>query len=146
MARRHSVPIWQEAIRQPKALSSNFFIRHPGIGITILGAVVLALTGAEALSGAVPHALLHNQVLHEQIVLLTVISDERPRVAQSERVEVESCGKGFYRVSLNFGFIEEPDVPNARLHCRFDGLEWAPKSRCKSSRRPCGAAGTQPTI
>ena len=83
-----------------------------------------------AKSGAVPHALLHNmlhnQVLHEQVVLLTVVSDERPRVPPHERVEVENCGEGFYRVTLNFGFIEEPDVPRALLHCRFDGLEFAP--------------------
>lgn len=83
-----------------------------------------------AKSGAVPHALLHNllhnQVLHEQVVLLTVVSDERPRVPHSERVEVESYGEGFYRVSLNFGFIEEPDVPLALSTCQFEGLNFVP--------------------
>jgi KUP system potassium uptake protein len=83
-----------------------------------------------ARSDAVPHALLHNmlhnQVLHEQVVLLTVVYEDRPRVPASERFEVESYGEGFYRVILHFGFIDEPDVPAALTHCHLPELDFRP--------------------
>ncbi|GFM85913.1 putative potassium transport system protein kup [Pseudomonas cichorii] len=83
-----------------------------------------------ARSDAVPHALLHNmlhnQVLHEQVVLLTVVYEDRPRVPSHERFEVECYGEGFYRVILHFGFIDEPDVPAALTLCHLDDLDFSP--------------------
>ncbi|BAP43949.1 potassium uptake protein [Pseudomonas sp. StFLB209] len=83
-----------------------------------------------ARSDAVPHALLHNmlhnQVLHEQVVLLTVVYEDRPRVPASERFEVEAYGEGFYRVILHFGFIDEPDVPQALALCHLEDLDFSP--------------------
>ena len=83
-----------------------------------------------ARSDAVPHALLHNmlhnQVLHSQVVLLTVVSEDRPRVPEHERFEVEAYGDGFFRVLLHFGFMDEPDVPAALKLCHLDGLDFTP--------------------
>lgn len=83
-----------------------------------------------ARSDAVPHALLHNmlhnQVLHEQVVLLTVVYEDRPRVPAGERFEVEAYGEGFYRVILHFGFIDEPDVPQALTLCHLQDLDFSP--------------------
>ncbi|MBD8575893.1 potassium transporter Kup [Pseudomonas syringae] len=83
-----------------------------------------------ARSDAVPHALLHNmlhnQVLHEQVVLLTVMYEDQPRVPAHERFEVEVHGEGFYRVILHFGFIDEPDVPQALSLCPLDELDFSP--------------------
>ncbi|QHF02284.1 potassium transporter Kup [Pseudomonas asturiensis] len=83
-----------------------------------------------ARSDAVPHALLHNmlhnQVLHEQVVLLTVVYEDSPRVAAQQRFEVESYGEGFYRVILHFGFIDEPDVPAALALCHLAELDFSP--------------------
>ena len=83
-----------------------------------------------ARSDAVPHALLHNmlhnQVLHEQVVLLTVVYEDRPRVPVGERFEIESHGEGFYRVILHFGFIDEPDVPAALKDCHLAELDFSP--------------------
>jgi KUP system potassium uptake protein len=45
------------------------------------------------------------------VVLLTVVSEDIPRVPESERFEVEAYGDGFFRVLLHFGFMDEPDVP-----------------------------------
>ncbi|MDD1014724.1 potassium transporter Kup [Pseudomonas rubra] len=79
---------------------------------------------------AVPHALLHNmlhnQVLHKQVVLLTVVSEDTPRVAAQQRFEVEAYGEGFYRVLLHFGFMDEPDVPAALKLCHLEGLDFSP--------------------
>ncbi|MDG6401078.1 potassium transporter Kup [Pseudomonas quasicaspiana] len=83
-----------------------------------------------ARSDAVPHALLHNmlhnQVLHEQVVLLTVVYEDTPRVPAQQRFEVEAYGEGFYRVILHFGFIDEPDVPAALALCHLDELDFSP--------------------
>ncbi len=83
-----------------------------------------------ARSDAVPHALLHNmlhnQVLHEQVVLLTVVYEDTPRVPAQQRFEVEAYGEGFYRVILHFGFIDEPDVPAALALCHLEELDFSP--------------------
>ena len=64
-----------------------------------------------------PYCLLdnlkHNKVLHERIVLLTVLTERAPFVAEAERMELEPLGKGFTQMSLHFGFAEAPDVPSA---------------------------------
>lgn len=63
----------------------------------------------------VPHALLHNlkhnKVLHERVVLLTVKTEDIPFVAQKDRLSIIDLGKQFYRITLRYGFKEEPDVP-----------------------------------
>ena len=83
-----------------------------------------------ARSDAVPHALLHNmlhnQVLHEQVVLLTVVYEDQPRVPVDQRFEVQAHGEGFYRVILHFGFIDEPDVPAALAQCPLGELDFSP--------------------
>jgi KUP system potassium uptake protein len=69
--------------------------------------------------GTVPHPLLHNlehnKVLHEQVVLLTVTTSEAPHVPRPERAKVQRVADNMYRVTLTFGFMDDPDVPKA-LH------------------------------
>jgi KUP system potassium uptake protein len=57
------------------------------------------------------HHLKHNQVLHETVILLTVTTEETPRVTDADRVRVEPLSLGFHRVVARYGFMEEPDVP-----------------------------------
>jgi KUP system potassium uptake protein len=78
--------------------------------------------------GTVPQALLHNlkhnQVLHQRNVILTVdFADDRPYVADAERVSVQALGAGFWRVRARFGFMEAPDVPRALALAASKGLE-----------------------
>ena len=67
--------------------------------------------------GTAPYSLLdnirHNKVLHERIVLLTVITERVPFVAEAERMELEALDKGFTEMSLHFGFAKAPAVPPA---------------------------------
>ena len=76
--------------------------------------------------GTVPQALLHNlkhnQVLHACNVVLTVRFLEQPAVEDAERAAVEPLGAGFWRVTLEFGFMETPDVPRALRLCAAKGL------------------------
>jgi KUP system potassium uptake protein len=68
------------------------------------------------------HNLRHNKVLHANVVLLTVVTEEIPIVAEADRVEIAPLSSGFYRVTLRYGFIEEPDVPAAITLARGRGL------------------------
>jgi len=71
---------------------------------------------------ALLHNLKHNQVLHDTNVLLTVKFREVPVVAPEERVALQPLGPGFWRVTLHFGFMESPDVPQALALCEAQGL------------------------
>ncbi|PWF42879.1 potassium transporter Kup [Massilia glaciei] len=83
-----------------------------------------------AVGDGVPHAmlhnLLHNKVLHERVVFLTVVSSDIPTVPANERVKVESLGQDCYQVSLSYGFIDNRDVPADLLLCAEYGLTFEP--------------------
>jgi KUP system potassium uptake protein len=61
------------------------------------------------------HNLEHNRVLHERVILLTVTTRDVPYVSDADRAELEPLGQGFYRLTLRYGFMQEPDVPTALL-------------------------------
>jgi KUP system potassium uptake protein len=79
-----------------------------------------------------PPVLFHHAqrigVLHETVLLLTVAIEHVPTVPDTERLEVESLGGGFYRIVARYGFMETPDVP-ALLRSAFAklGLEIDPQ-------------------
>ena len=70
------------------------------------------------------HNLEHNQVLHQRVVLLTVVTSTVPYVPAEERFEQEALGAGFVRVTLRYGFMEEPDVPAALTAAGLQGFEF----------------------
>jgi KUP system potassium uptake protein len=76
----------------------------------------------------VPHALLHNlnhnKVLHERVVLLTVRAEDIPHVPDTQRVEVDPLGHEFYRITVHYGFKDEPDLPRALELSRTKGLDF----------------------
>ncbi len=90
------------------------------------GTAVFLTARTDAVPHALLHNLLHNQVLHRQVVLLTVISEDRPRVPEAERLEVQAHGDGFFRVLLHYGFMDEPDVPAALALCQRSDLNFSP--------------------
>jgi KUP system potassium uptake protein len=59
------------------------------------------------------HQLKHNQVLHEQVVILSLITEEVPRVDPAERIQLERLPLNFLRVTVHNGYMEETDVPGA---------------------------------
>jgi KUP system potassium uptake protein len=62
---------------------------------------------------ALLHNLKHNQVLHERVILLHVITLDQPRANPAEMLDCEDLGDGVHRATLRFGFAETPDVPTA---------------------------------
>ena len=72
---------------------------------------------------ALLHNLKHNKVLHEQVILLTLVNEEIPQVPKEERIEVQPMGKGFYRVIAHYGFMQQPGVPDVLERSRAKGLD-----------------------
>jgi KUP system potassium uptake protein len=93
----------------------------------VKGTSVFMASNPEGTPPALLHNFKHNQVLHEQVVLLSVQNAPIPEVPESERLTVEDLGEGFYRVGAHYGFIETPDVPGALQRCRELGLVVAPE-------------------
>jgi KUP system potassium uptake protein len=72
---------------------------------------------------ALLHNLKHNQVLHERNVILTVRFHEVPWVPMSERIEVQPLSHSFWQVTLHYGFMNTPDVPQALTLAESHGLK-----------------------
>jgi len=69
--------------------------------------------------GSTPPALLanlrYNEVLHERVAVLSVVTTAEPRVPVSRRADVWPLGHGFFQIVLRYGFMEEPDVPEGLM-------------------------------
>jgi len=71
----------------------------------------------------VPGAAVHNKVLHERVILMSVETEEIPSVAPEDRVEWSDLGQGFYQVIAHYGFMETPSVPEIIRRLKADGIE-----------------------
>ncbi|WP_411269308.1 potassium transporter Kup [Phytopseudomonas dryadis] len=92
----------------------------------VSGTAVFLTSRVDVVPHALLHNLLHNQVLHERVMLLTVLYEDRPRVPLAERFELNAYDQGFYRVRLRFGFLEAPDIPQALAQLSERGLDCPP--------------------
>ena len=88
------------------------------------GTAVFLTTDPSMAPAALLHNLKHNQVLHEQVVLLTVKVLRRPRVPDAERVEVTQLAPGFLAMTMAFGFMESPDVSRGLALARAKGMKF----------------------
>lgn len=75
------------------------------------------------------HNLEHNHVLHEQMIVLTIVTKEEPYVDEAHRVKIRTYGenRNFFRVKFYFGFQQRQDVRRALELCTQQGLEIDPK-------------------
>jgi len=88
------------------------------------GTAVFLTADKESAPTALLHSLKHYKVLHEQNVVLTMITETTPRVSTVDRVSIEPLGGSFQRVLLRFGFMETPNVPKALGLARKEGLSF----------------------
>jgi KUP system potassium uptake protein len=89
------------------------------------GTAVFLTSDPQSAPTALMHSLKHYKVLHEKNVILSIETDHLPRVPQDERVRIEPVGQTFSRVTLRFGYMERPNVPQAlgiarKLGWQFD--------------------------
>ncbi|HET9768341.1 MAG TPA: potassium transporter Kup [Thermoanaerobaculia bacterium] len=99
-----------------KGLAMEPVVRVPGIA-------VFMYSNPHGVPPALLHNLKHNRVLHETVIILTVETQEIPRVSSADRLEVVPLDHGFYRVILRYGFMEEPDVPLELMRVRLPGQQ-----------------------
>ncbi len=99
----------EDAIDLPSFLESVF--AHPPVRVS--GTAVFLSAEVGVTPNALLHNLKHNKVLHEQNLFVNVKHHEVPWVGFDKRVQVENLGRDCWAVSLNFGFKNEPDVPEA---------------------------------
>ena len=88
------------------------------------GTAVFLSGDPDAAPIALLHNLKHNQVLHEQVVILTVTFSHRSRVTDEERVRLRELAPGFKALTLTYGFMETPDVAQGLKLARGKGLSF----------------------
>jgi KUP system potassium uptake protein len=88
------------------------------------GTAVFLTSHPENAPTALMHNLKHNKVLHEHNIVLSVVTDHRPRIPEEERCSAEPISENFKRVILRFGFMETPNVPVALRNCHALGANF----------------------
>ena len=89
----------------------------------IHGTAIFLAGNPEGTPNALMKNIKHNQILHRQNILLTIVSDPtRPHVPAEERVEVSDRTEGFFRIVASFGFMETPHIDEVILAAAQKGL------------------------
>ena len=88
----------------------------------VAGTAVFLTSDPESAPTALLHNLKHNRVLHERNIILSIRTEEMPRIPRHERVEIERLSDGFIKVTAHYGFMETPSVPKIFEHCRRKDL------------------------
>jgi KUP system potassium uptake protein len=117
--RRGRSTVFDRLYRQAPALPSFLASIKREPPARVPGTAVFLTNNLDVVPRALLHNLKHNQVLHERVVTLRVVTEDVPRVPRSERVEVEHLGANVHRVLVRYGFMETPDVPAALLPCQL---------------------------
>jgi len=78
-------------------------------------------SGTDGMPNVLLHHVKHNKVLHQQVVLLSVVTENVPFVSKSA-FTVSDLGQGFYRVVSRVGFMQQPNVPKVLVRCERQGL------------------------
>ena len=102
-----------------RSLAVNPPQRVPGTAVFMAG-------DPDGVPNSMMHNLKHNKVLHERVVFLTVAVRDVPWVPAAERVAVEPLGNGFFRMRVNFGFMDRPDVAASLELAAAKGLAFDP--------------------
>jgi KUP system potassium uptake protein len=92
--------------------------------LTVPGTAVFPTSTPDATPLALLHSLKHYKVLHERNVFLTVEFHDRPWIVdKDECIQCEALGHGCWRVTVNCGFMDLPDVARALARCDAYGLK-----------------------
>ena len=87
---------------------------------------VFMVANPDTVPQALMHNLKHNCVLHEQNVILSVVFQERAYIEGDEAVVVTPLAEGFWRVCVNYGFMNVADIPHALKRCEAHGIDLEP--------------------
>ena len=99
--------------------------RRPPISVPGTAIFMTSTSGRAPI--ALLHSLKHYQAIHQRVNFMTLITEDEPWVPPSRRVEVETLGEGFWRVTGRFGFMQKPNVPRLLRQCAAHDLEVEPE-------------------
>ncbi|TIR42193.1 MAG: potassium transporter Kup [Mesorhizobium sp.] len=111
--RRNEIPL--------DSLAGNLLKRKPQL---VSGTAVFLTSDPVSAPTALMHSLKHYKVLHEQNVILSVVTAQQPVVPDRERIKMETINELFMRVTLTFGYMEQPNIPRALAICRKQGWKF----------------------
>jgi KUP system potassium uptake protein len=92
--------------------------------VDVPGTAVFLTSDPDMAPAALTHNLKHNQVLHAQNLIVGVNMSTRPYVADTDRVEITPINDRFTRIDLNFGYMEETNVPKALALAKKQGIKF----------------------
>ncbi|WP_437985325.1 potassium transporter Kup [Sorangium sp. So ce117] len=89
----------------------------------VRGTAVFMASSPEGTPPILLHHVKHNQVLHEQVVLLSIQVTNVPEVPAERRTTVIPRGEGIYQVTACYGFMQTPNAPSVLEGCKRHGLD-----------------------
>ena len=107
------LPLFIQDVLQTKPL------RVPGTAAFLTGSMNIA-------PRTLLHNFKHNRILHQNIILLTIVNQDVPRIPDPERVSVERLEAGFTRITARYGFMETPDLSQLLTSLTIEGLDLTP--------------------
>jgi KUP system potassium uptake protein len=120
-SRRVSRNLEQEAL-QLSAFLDSLFLEPP---LRVAGTAVYFRRSGEGVPHAMLHNLLHNKVVHERILFVTVQTANVPRIKPEDRARIEDLGHNCFQINLHYGFKEARDIPDALALCASQGMAFA---------------------
>ena len=100
----------------------------PLVKFRVPGVAVLLTGRTEGTPPALAHNLKMNKIIHEKVILLTVITRDVARCDVAGELTIEPVGPDFYRVIARYGFMDEPNIPDIIRLCQQKGVPVDPSS------------------
>ncbi len=105
-------------------LSTLLETLNPDRPARVPGTAIYMTARIDNVPAALLHNMKHNKILHERNVLMTVRTEDVPRLPEAERLQIDHLGQNFHTVAIRYGFLEEPDIPRALALCRVGGFRF----------------------
>ncbi len=115
-------------IMEDNALPMELFLGDVAkrIPARVPGTAVFMTSHATGAPPVLLHHVKHNKVLHEQVILMSVKTEEIPRVDDDERIEFRELGEKFYWLTVRYGFLDSPDIPAVLRQLQAHGVTARP--------------------
>jgi KUP system potassium uptake protein len=105
-----------EYLARAPALSELPAIVEPRLAARVPGCAIFLVSHANNVPPILLHHVARIRVLHETVVLLTLVTDRVPVVDDEERCEVADLTRGYFQIIAHYGFMQQADVPALLAH------------------------------